>query len=108
MNGIKLLKQFIGMVFLISLPVWAFASKGEPVCGFSLIQPATNYMQSDTLLPPKKNTEHPKDQPADPVIKVVPLARKQVIPIPLDVNIKPVKIIQPKIKVIKPVIRILQ
>ena len=97
------------MFFLISLPVWSFASRGKPICNFSMIQPAANPMQSDTLLPEKKNIENPKkDAPFDPVIKVVPLARKQVIPVPLNVKVNPVKIIKPNIKVIKPVIKILQ
>ena len=97
------MKHFIGIFFLTSLPVWALAAQDKPL----ILQPVINQMQTDTSVPAKKAIESTKEKPADAVIREVPLARKQAIPIPVKIKVDPVKIIKPNIKVIKPVIRIL-
>jgi hypothetical protein len=107
MKGLKILKSVIGMFFLTSFPLWVLAHNGQPTCNIKTIQSVINPMRADTLLPSQKNAESPKDQPADATIKEVPLARKQAIPIPVNIKVNPVKIIKPTIKVIKPVIKIL-
>ena len=107
MKGAKILKCVIGMFFLTSLPLWALADNGKPACNIKIIQSVIIPMQADTSLPSQKNVESPKDKPADAVIKEVPLARKQAIPIPVNIKVNPIKIIKPKIKVIKPVIKVL-
>ncbi len=103
MSRIKIAKQFIGIIFLTSLPVWAFATTEKLL----IIEPAIIQRQTDTLLPAKKNIESTKENKADAVIKKVPIARKQAIPIPIKIKVDPGKIIKPNIKVIKPVIKIL-
>jgi len=102
-----ILKGFIGMFFMISIPQWVLASDGKPVCNFTFNHTAINLIQFDTIPPPKKSTEITNDKPRADIIKEVPKARRQPVPIPVNVNIKPVKIIKPKIKIIKPLIRVL-
>jgi len=103
------LKSIIAGLLFISLPGWLLADTGAPVCHFKF----TNFLALDTIPPPshEKNTVVKKDQPTDEVktIKVVPKARKQAVPVPVTIEIKPVKIIKPKIikPVIKPIIKVL-
>jgi hypothetical protein len=106
MKGAKILKGFWGFFFLINIPGMALASKGDPVCKINLNLAAFEAKIVDSLPPPQEKTESPKEKKAESQIKEVPKARRQEIPVPV-VNIKPVKIIKPKIKVIKPVIKIL-
>lgn len=101
-------KNFIGMFFMISIPNWALAIEGQPLCNIVANHITINRNQSDTIPPPKKSTPAnlvANDKPVRKIIKVVPKARRQPIPIPVKVKVKPVKIIKPKI--IKPVIKIL-
>ena len=111
MKGGIIGKGLIGIFFLISIPGWALASEGKPVCPMLLNPIAINHIMADTVPPSKKITEAPADKPVPndkpvaKVIKVVPKARRQTVPVPVNVKIKPVKIIKPKI--IKPVIRVL-
>ncbi|HET7119260.1 MAG TPA: hypothetical protein VFI29_22385 [Hanamia sp.] len=107
MKESKKLKRGLGIFFLISLPLWALADNGKPVCNIKIIQSIIITMQADTLLPLPKNAEIPKDKPVETTIKEVPKARRQAVPIPVIVKVKPVKIIKPKIKIIKPVINVL-
>lgn len=107
MKGAIVLKGFIGMFFMISIPHWVLASDGKPADNFTLNHTAINLIQFDTIPPPKKSTEITNDKPGAEIIKEVPKARRQPVPIPVNVNIKPVKIIKPKIKIIRPLIRVL-
>jgi len=107
MKGAIILKGFIGMFFMISIPNWVLASDGKPVCSITFNHTVINLIQSDTIPPPKKITESTNDKPSADIIKEVPKARRQPVPIPVIVNIKPVKIIKPKIKIIKPLIKVL-
>jgi hypothetical protein len=96
-------KGCIGMFFIISLPQWVMAKEGKPLCNITFNHVA-NLMQSDTLPPPKNSAAGTNGKPAVAIIKVVPKARRQPVPIPVIVKVKPVKIVKP---IIKPLIRIL-
>lgn len=108
MKGAMIRKGLIGVIMLISAPQWIMAKAVHPANRVTS-ETAIISLQSDTIPPPKKVTETPADKPASkdkPVvktIKIVPKARRQAVPVPINVKIKPVKIIKPKI--IKPIIR---
>lgn len=105
MKGAIILKGFIGLFLMISLPMWGLAS-GKPVCNIAFNHRAINPILSDTLPPPPaKITTDTKDKPNEGIIKVIPKARTQPVPVPVKVDIKPVKVIQP---IIKPVIRVIR
>ena len=103
-------KCLIGMLVLISTPQWIMAKAVHPAKQITS-ETAVISLQTDTVPPSKKITEAPADKPVPndkpvaKVIKVVPKARRQAVPVPINVKIKPVKIIKPQI--IKPVIRVL-
>lgn len=105
MKGTVLLKGFIGMLFVISIPQLVLAKDSKPVCNFKMNHIAFNSIQSDTLPPAKTITAGTDDNPSPNIIKEVPKARRLPVPIPVSVNVKPVIIIKPKI--IKPLIRVL-
>ncbi len=105
MKGAIILKGFIGMLFIISIPQWASAKEGKPLCNITLNHIVINPMQSDTLPPPKAGMESNNEKPISGIIKEVPKSRRQPVPIPVVVKIIPVKIIKPNI--IKPLIRVL-
>jgi hypothetical protein len=105
MKGAIILKGFMGMFFIISSPQWVLANEDKPLCNITFNHTAMNSIQSDTLPPPIKSTESAIDKPAADIIKEVPKARKQPVPIPVNLQIKPIKIIKPTI--IKPLIKIL-
>ena len=110
MKGAIIGKCLIGILVLISSPQWIMARAVHPAKQITS-ETAIISLQTDTLPPSKKITEAPgdkpvpNDKPVAKVIKVVPKARRQTVPVPVDIKIKPVKIIKPKI--IKPVIRVL-
>lgn len=105
MKGTIMLKVFILILFITAIPGWVLANDGKPVCNIKFNRVVINSIQTDTLPPPKKNTENINDKPAEGIIKEVPKARRQPVPVPVSVKIKPVKIIKPNI--IKPLIRVL-
>lgn len=108
MKGAMIRKGLIGVIMIISAPQWIMAKAVHPANRVTS-ETAIISLQSDTIPPPKKVTETPADKPPSddkPVvktIKIVPKARRQAVPVPINVEIKPVKIIKPKI--IKPIIR---
>jgi hypothetical protein len=110
MKGVMIGKCLIGILVLISSPQWIMAEAVHPAKQITS-ETAVISLQIDTVPAPKKITEVPgdkpvpNDKPVANVIKVVPKARRQTVPVPVDIKIKPVKIIKPKI--IKPVIRVL-
>lgn len=106
MKAGKILKSFIGMIFLMNFPIWVLASQGKPVGNVKVSSIAVNLILSDTIPSPKKNTETSTDKPVETAIKEVPKAHRQVVPVPV-IKVKPIKIIKPKIKIIKPVINVL-
>lgn len=106
MKGALILECFIGIFFMISTPGEARACGGKPAGKILFNHIAIHAIQTDTIPPPEKPKEVTKDDPGVVTIKTVPKARRQQVPVPV-VKIKPVKIIKPNIKIIKPVIRIL-
>jgi hypothetical protein len=105
MKGTILLKGFIGVLFIISIPQLVLANDSKPGCNFTMDLIAFNSIQSDTLPPATTITAGTNDNPAPNIIKEVPKARRLPVPIPVSVNVKPVIMIKPKI--IKPLIRVL-
>ncbi|KAA9040541.1 hypothetical protein FW778_00385 [Ginsengibacter hankyongi] len=106
MKGALILECFIGIIFMMSLPNRARACGGKPTGKILFNHAAIHLIQTDTIPPPQKPNEDTKDDVGAVTIKTVPKARRQQVPVPL-VKIKPVKIIKPNIKIIKPVIRVL-
>lgn len=110
MKGAMIGKCLIGMLIIISTPQWIMAKAIHPAKQITS-ETAVISLPTDTVPSSKKITEAPRekavpnDKPVAKVIKVVPKARRQMVPIPVNVGIKPIKIIEPKI--IKPVIRVL-
>jgi hypothetical protein len=96
-----IIKRLVVFFLIISLPQFVIASEEIPLKHFrSVLQNKI----SDTTLPGKKGTEKIDEKPGNNIIKVVPKARRQPIPLPM-VKVNPVKIIKPKI--IRPVIKVL-
>ena len=58
----------------------------------------------DTIPPAVKTVDPTSAKPADDMIKTVPKVRKQQMPVPVKIKVKPVKTTQPK--VIKPKLKI--
>lgn len=110
MKGKFILKGLIVIFCMISVPQLTFAKGGKPVTGIKMNYAVITRMIADTTLPePAKKTSNRKEENAGEqtqvqVVKVIPLARRQPIPVPVKVNVQPVKIIKP---IVKPVIRIL-
>ncbi|HUZ59703.1 MAG TPA: hypothetical protein VMU83_13085 [Hanamia sp.] len=108
MKGRIILKGLIAGFLLISLPGWLLADTGGPVCHFKF----TNLSVSDSIPPSsqvKSTTVNDQSNEEVKTIEVVPKARRQPVPVPVTVEIKPIKIIKPKIikPIIRPVIKIL-
>ena len=97
-------KGFSLFILMLGLSHQGKANDGKPVVHLAI---ATLHMSmtGDTSVPRKIPTESMTTKPADDIIKTVPKVRRQAVPIPVNVQIKPPVIITPKI--IKPVIRIL-
>lgn len=106
MKGALILESFIGVFFMINIPNRARACDGKPAGSILFNHVAIKLIQTDTIPPPQKAKEDAKNNAGEVTIKTVPKARKQQVPVPV-VKIKPVKIIKPNIKIIKPVIRVL-
>ena len=110
MKGRFILKGLVVIFCMITVPKWTMAKGGKPLNGIKIDYGVITRMIADTTLPEtaKKSTDK-KEEKADAqtpvqVVKAIPIARRQPIPVPVNVNIQPVKIIKP---IVKPVIRIL-
>ena len=101
------------LFFVVSVPHFLLAADGKPSTRINLQYAAINQVVADTTFPAQdQKTPEKKDAKTDeknPVVKVIPSARRQPIPVPVKVKVQPVKIIKPKIikPVVKPVIKIL-
>jgi hypothetical protein len=104
MKGAIICKVFLGISFFIALPHVTLAGAGKPVDTLQVNPAVIHALPSDTIIP-KKKTKRVEEKHAT-VIKVVPKARRQSIPIPVKVKVRPVKIIKPKI--IKPVLKVIR
>jgi len=103
MKGAIICKVFMGISFFIALPHFVLADSGKPMDNIKFNHTAISALRSDTIIP-KKKVESAEEEPAT-VIKVVPKARRQSIPIPVQVKVRPVKIVRPKI--IRPLMKVL-
>ena len=110
-----------GLIIIFCILVMArsvMASGGKPFSDLTINYPGINRLIADTTLPIKDASASEKkevkkeenvtgDQQVN-VVKVIPKARRQPIPVPVKVHVKPVKVIKPKIikPIVKPVIKI--
>ncbi len=114
MKHTNLLKGLIVIFGIIVTPGFVLAGDGKPCTAMKINYTAINHIIADTTLPEPDEKPTPKkeekvvDKTVE-VVKVIPKARRQPIPVPVKVNVQPVKIIKPKIikPVVKPVIKIL-
>ena len=105
MNSLKSFKCFIGLFFIINIPQFVSASDGKPVIHFTISTFISQRPQIDTVPSKVKSLDDADNKPVEEIIKAVPKARKQVVPIPVSLQIRPLIIIKPKI--IKPIIKVL-
>lgn len=87
---------------LIFCPIFTKANDGKPT-NTTNINKIVLPVMVDTI-PPKNKDAASSDNAGGDVIKVLPKARKQAIPIPVNLAVKPVIIIKP---IVKPIIKIL-
>lgn len=115
MKGRIILKGMTILFCMITASKWTMAKGGKPLPCIKIDYGVIIRMISDTTLPQKskkpddKKEEKTEGQTPVQVVKVIPQARRQPIPVPVKVNVQPVKIIKPRIirPVVKPVINIL-
>jgi hypothetical protein len=110
-----ILKGLIIVFGIIAAPRFVFADDGKPSGTIKINYTSINQIVADTTLPAQdQKTSEKKEEKTDnnnpvEVVKVIPKARRQAIPVPVKVNVQPIKIIRQNIikPVVKPVIRIL-
>ncbi len=104
----KCFKFFVGIIMVVlvaAFPLCLKAGDHHAVAVFSLTHANTCLQRLDTIPAKVTSPETPTNKSTESIIKEVPRSRKQPVPIPVNVKVKPIKIIKPKI--IKPVIKIL-
>lgn len=99
-------KALIGLALMISLPQLTRASDGKPHLHLSMAT-VKIYMAGDTLVPKPVPEQKSNSKPVESIIKEVPKARRQAVPVAINVKVPVKPIITIKPKIIKPVIRIL-
>ena len=99
MKPLKILRYFTGLILLV-VPELTKANDGKPVIHCLMI----SKIQTDTVPPKATVPDNTADKPAENIIKEVPKARKQPVPIAV-IKVIPVKIIRPNI--VKPIIKII-
>ena len=104
MKGSIIFKSVLAVLFVGFLPEVLLASGGKPNIVFS--KTLMNSFQDTTLPASEQKVVNVKDKQEVQVIKVLPKAHRQPIPVPvkIKVNVPKVKAIKP---VVKPVIKIL-
>lgn len=109
------LKAWLALFCIVFIPHFLFAAAGKPLNkvktdygGYKQIISDTTFPVLDTKTTGNKNENAGNKNPVQ-VVKVIPKARRQPIPVPVKVNVHRIKIINPKIikPVVKPVIKIL-
>jgi hypothetical protein len=105
MNGFKILKGTIGVLLVLTFPIYSKACDHNTVADFGLKDAHTFMQYLDTIPIKVAVPESATNKPTESIIKEVPKARNQPIPIPVNIKVIPIKIIKPKI--IKPIIKIL-
>ena len=100
-----MLRCFIGMFILLNAPVLVNGENGKPKLHIRNCLAGMPGNQVDTLPPSVKSTDNAvAAKPAEEIIKAVPKARRQAVPIPVVIPVKPIQIVKPKI--VKPVIKV--
>ena len=101
----KIIVTSITIILIFTFSIKTSANNGKPAIHLQTIFYRATTNRADTLPPQKKTGDATENATSDEVIKTVPKARRQPIPIPVGVQIKPIILIKPKI--IKPIIKIL-
>ena len=105
MKGFKNSKSIIGIVLVLTFPICSKACDYNTT-PFANLTATNTFMQYLDTIPVKvASPENTINKPTESIIKEVPKARNQPIPIPVNIKVNPIKIIKPKI--IKPIIKIL-
>ena len=91
------------MMVVVGSSTNAIASHKSVPCSFTKCQ-FNQLKYTDTIPPAVKTVDPTSAKPADEMIKTVPKVRKQQLPVPVNIKVKPVKVTQPK--VIKPKLKI--
>ncbi|MDO9376105.1 MAG: hypothetical protein Q7T76_16905 [Ferruginibacter sp.] len=100
----KLCRVMLGLLVVVSSSTTAIATHKSAPCKFTTSQFNQIITINDTIPPAVKTVDPTTAKPADEMIKTVPKVRKQQLPVPVNIKVKPVKIIKPK--VIKPNLKI--
>ena len=102
MKGSIILKSLVALLLVGFLPKLSMATGGKPNIAFR--ETLMNSIK-DTILPvPAQTAVNTKDKKKVKTIKVLPKTHRQPIPVPVNVKVPKVKIINP---IVKPVIKIL-
>ena len=102
MKGSIILKSLVAVLLVWLLPKSSFATGGAPTIVFR--EALMNSIQDTTLPVPEQTVVNTKDKKKVKTIKVLPKTHRQPIPVPVNVKVPKVKIINP---IVKPVIKIL-
>ena len=105
MKGFKISKNIIGIVLVLTFPMNSKACDNNTTVVVSLRVASTFMQYLDTIPTKVVSVENTINKPTESIIKEVPKARNQPIPVPINIKVNPIKIIKPKI--IKPIIKIL-
>lgn len=105
MKRLKINTFLVAIVAALLLPQFTKGNDGRPISNLHKMYPILIRNCTDTLPTTKQTAAANNENQVDEVIKVVPKARRQAIPIPVGVQVKPIILIKPRI--IKPIIKIL-
>ncbi len=107
----RIITQLVsGLLLLCSVQAVAGVKKTGPALAhcheeMSVVQTLTDTIPAPAQQPVASPAKPVAEKPVTAVIKAVPKARRVAAPKPVQVKVKPVKIIKPKI--VKPVLKVL-
>ena len=104
MKGLMVLRCFIGVFILLNVPQLVSGKSGKSKHCFGICLAVMPGDQTDTLPPKMKSDDKADNKPVEKIIKAVPKARKQAVPVPVVIPVNPIKIVKPII--VKPVIKV--
>ena len=97
-------RAVFGLLVVVGSVTKTIAHHKSLPCKFTTSQFNQLKTTLDTIPPAVKTVDPTPAKPADDMIKTVPKVRKQQMPVPVKIKVKPVKTTQPK--VIKPKLKI--
>lgn len=97
-------RAVLGLLVVVGSSTKAIANHKSLPCSFTTSQFNQLKKTPDTIPPAVKTVDPTSAKPAGDMIKTVPKVRKQQLPVPVNIKVKPVKIAKPK--VIKPKLKI--